>query len=116
MATGLAQVTILTQPQDATVIEGGDATFRCAAEENGMAVLAIAWDFAPVGGPRRAVNTGSQVAGVLMVTVSGDRTQLTLSGMQREVNGATVVRTAFGSTEEVDSIPATITLQCGYIL
>ena len=33
----------VTQPQDATVVEGGDATFQCAAEENGMALL-FGWD------------------------------------------------------------------------
>ena len=32
------------------------------------------------------VITGTTVAGVSMVIVSGDRTQLTFSGVQREVN------------------------------
>ena len=63
-----------------------------------------------------AVITGSQLAGVTMVTVSGDRTQLTLSGVQREVNGATVVCSAIGSTGNVDSDPATITVQCTLIV
>ena len=36
--TGLAQVVFITQPQNATVVEGGDATFQCAVEENGTAV------------------------------------------------------------------------------
>ena len=106
-------MTFFTQPQDATVTEGGNATFRCAAEENGMALL-FGWDIAPVGGTRRAVITGSQVAGVSTVTVSGDRTQLTLTGVQREVDGATVVCSAFGYTQDVDSNPATITVQCRY--
>ena len=104
----------LTQPQDATVVEGGDATFQCAAEENGMALL-FGWDFAPVGGSRMAVITGSQLAGVTMVTVSGDRTQLTLGGVQREVNGATVVCGALGSTSAVDSNPVTISVRCKHL-
>ena len=104
-------MTILTQPQDATVVEGGNATFQCAAEENGMAVQFI-WDFVPVGGLREAVFTGSQLAGVLSVTVSSDRTQLTLSGVQREVNGATVLCSAVGSTGNVDSNPANVIVQC----
>ena len=58
------------------------------------------------------VITGIPVAGVSMVTVSGDRTQLTLSGVQREVDGATVVCTALASTEQVISNLATITVQC----
>ena len=107
-------MTFLTQPEDATVTEGGDATFRCEAEENGTALL-FGWDIAPAGGSRRSVFNGSQVAGVSMVTVSADRTQLTLSGVQREVDGATVVCTAFGPTQEVDSNSATITVQGRYI-
>ena len=47
--------------------------------------LLFGWDIAPVGGSRQTVITGSQVAGVSTVTVSADRTQLTLSGVQREV-------------------------------
>ena len=108
-------MTFLTQPQDATVTEGGDATFRCAAEENGIALL-FGWDIAPAGGSRQTVITGSQVAGVSTVTVSGDRTQLTLTGVQREVDGSTVLCSALGSTQEVDSNPATITVQCKYIM
>ena len=54
------------------------------------------------------VTTGTPVARVSMVTISGDPTQLTLSGVQREVDGTTVVCSAFGSTVVVDSNPATI--------
>ena len=39
MDTGLAQVTFITQPLNTIVVEGGDATFLCVAEENGMALL-----------------------------------------------------------------------------
>ena len=106
-------MTFLTQPQDTTVVEGGDATFQCAAEENGMALL-FAWDYTPKGGMVTTVITGTPVAGVSMVTVSGDRTQLTLSGVQREVDGATVVCSALGSSEWIPSNPATITVQCRY--
>ena len=106
-------MTFLTPPEDATVTEGGDATFRCEAEENGMALL-FGWDIAPVGGTRQTVITGSQVAGVSMVTVSADRTQLTLTEVQREVDGSTVLCSALGSTQDVTSNPATITVQCRY--
>ena len=108
---GLAQVSFLTQPQDATVVEGGDATFQCAAEENGMALL-FGWDYTPKGGMVTIVFNGTTVAGVSMVTINSDRTQLTLSGVQREVDGATVVCIAFASTEQIFSNPATITVQC----
>ena len=104
-------MTFLTQPQDATAIEGGDATFQCAAEENGMALL-FGWDFIHKVGMLTTVITGTPVAGVSMVTVSGDRTQLTLSGVQREVDGATVACIALGSSEQIPSNPATITVQC----
>ena len=106
-------MTFLAQPQSTTVVEGGDATFQCAAEENGTALL-FAWDFAPKGGMIGAINTGTPVAGVSMVTVNSDRTQLTLSGLQREVDGATVMCGALGSTSRVDSNPATITVRCKY--
>ena len=101
----------LTQPQDATVVEGGDVTFQCAAEENGMALL-FGWDYTPKGGMLTTVITGTPVAGVSMVTVSGDRTQLTLSGVQREVDGATVMCIGLASTEQIPSNPATISVQC----
>ena len=104
-------MTFLTQPQDATVVVGGDATFQCAAEDNGTALL-FGWHFIPQGGMLTTVITGTPVAGVSMVTVSGDRTQLTLSGVQREVDGATVMCTAFASTEQIDSNPAPISVQC----
>ena len=104
-------MTFLTQPQDATVVEGGDATFQCAAEENGMA-LQFAWDYTPKGGMLTTVTTGTLVAGVSMVTVSGDRTQLTLSGVQREVDGATVMCTALTLSERIPSTPANISVQC----
>ena len=107
-------MTFLTQPQDATVVEGGDATFQCAAEENGTALL-FGWDFICKGGMLTIVITGTPVGGVSMVTVSSDRTQLTLSGVQREVDGATVVCTALASTSAVESNPATITVQCRYM-
>ena len=100
----------LTQPQDTTVVEGGDATFQCAAEENGTA-LQFAWNYTSKGGMVTAVVTGTPVAGVSMVTVSGDCTQLTLSGVQREVDGATVVCTARASTDAIPSNPATISVQ-----
>ena len=108
-------MTFFTQPQDAIVVVGGDATFLCAGEENGMALQFI-WDFTPVGGLRGAVNTGSNLTGVSMVTVNGDRTQLTLSGVQREVDGATVLCSAIGSTGNVDSDPATVTVHCKWKL
>ena len=37
-----------------------------------------------------------------MVTVNGDLKQLTLSGVQREVDGAMVLCSAIGSTGNVD--------------
>ena len=107
-------MTFLTQPQDATVVEGGGATFQCAAEENRTALL-FGWDIIRQGGMLTTVITGTPVAGVSMVTVSGDRTQLTLSGVQREVDRATVVCTALASTSAVESNPATITVQCRYM-
>ena len=112
--TGLAQVTLLTQPQDATVVEGGDVTFQCAVEEKGMALL-FRWDVILQGGMPTTVTTGTPVAGVSMVTISDDGRQLTLSGVQREVDGATVVCTALASTSDVESNPATITVQCRYM-
>ena len=70
------------------------------------------WDFTPVGGHRRAVSTGSNLTGISMVTINGDLTQLTLSGVQREVDGAMVLCSAIGSTGNVDSNPATVTVYC----
>ena len=81
-------MTITNPPQDATVVEGGNATFQCAGEENGMA-LPIGWRFTPSGSSMSVVLiTGTSLTGIEMVTVSdGLRTMLTFSGVQREADG-----------------------------
>ena len=79
-----------------------------------MALL-FAWDYNPKEGMLTTVITGTPVPGVSMVTVSSDRTQLTLSGVQREVDGATVMCTALASTERINSNPATISVKCKYV-
>ena len=109
----LAQVTITNPPQDVNVVEGGNATFQCAGEEDGTALL-IGWRFTPSGSPVSVVLiTGSNLTGIEMVTVSdGLRTMLTLSGVQREAGGGTVVCTAFGPSSSLTSNPATLTVQC----
>ena len=114
MDTGLAQVTFITQPLNMIVVEGGDATFLCATEENGMALL-FGWDYTSKEGMVTTVVTGTPVGGVSMVTVSSDWTQLTLSGVQREVDGGTVMCTALASTSTVESNPATINVHCKYV-
>ena len=59
-----------------------NATFQCAGEEKEMALL-FGWDFICKGGMLTTVITGTTVAGVSMVTVSGDRTQLPDHSHQR---------------------------------
>ena len=105
-------MTITNPPQDANVVEGGNATFQCAAEENGMA-LRIGWRFTPSGSSMSVILiTGTSLTGIEMVTVSdGLRTMLTFSGVRREAGGGTVVCTAVGSSQ-VTSEPATLTVQC----
>ena len=106
-------MTITNPPQDANVVEGGNATFQCAAEENGMA-LRIGWRFTPSGSSMSVVlSTGTSLTGIEMVTVSdGLRTMLTFSGVQREADGATLVCVAVGSSTALTSDPATLTVQC----
>ena len=106
-------MTITNPPQDATVVEGGNATFQCAGEENGM-TLPIGWRFIPSGLPFSVVLiTGTSLTGIEMVTVSdGLQTMLTLSGVRREPDGGTVVCVAFGSLTSLTSDPATLTVQC----
>ena len=106
------------QPQKVTVLEGGDATFNCTAEENGMALNApYGWRFIPSGSSSRvAVLTGTKLTGIQMVTVNdGLGTMLTFSGVRREANGGAVVCLAAGSLV-VESDPAFITVQCEYDL
>ena len=74
--------------------------------------LQFIWGYTSKGGMLTTVITGTPVAGVSMVTVSGDRTQLSLSGVQREVDRATVVCSALASTEQIRSNPANISVQC----
>ena len=74
--------------------------------------MALLFGYTPKEGMVMTVITGTPVGGVLMVTVSGDQTQLTLSGVQREVDGATVMCTALASTSAVEYNPATISVQC----
>ena len=101
------------QPQDVTVVEGGNATFQCAGEEDGMA-LPIGWRFTPSGSSMSVVLiTGNSLTGIDMVTVGdGLRTMLTFSGMQREADGGTLVCHAFASLTSLTSDPATLTVQC----
>ena len=105
-------MTITNPPQDANVVEGGNATFQCAGEEDGMA-LPIAWQFTPSGSSMSVILiTGSNLTGIEMVTVSdGLRTMLTFSGVRREADGATLVCVAVGSSQ-LTSDPATLTVQC----
>ena len=105
---------ITNPPQDATVVEGENATFQCAGEENGVAVI-FGWRFIPSGSGTSVVTliTGTTLTGIEMVTVSdGLRTMLTFSGVRREADGGTVVCVAVGSSGSVTSDPATLTVQC----
>ena len=106
-------MTITNPPQDVTVVEGGNATFQCAGEENGMAVI-FGWRFTPSGSSISVVlTTGTSLTGIEMVTVSnGLRTMLTFSGVRREADGATLVCVAVGSSTSLTSDPATLTVQC----
>ena len=106
-------MTITTQPQDVTVVEGGNATFQCAGEEDGTALL-IGWQFTPSGSSVPVfLATGTSLTGIEMVTVSdGLRTMLTFSGVRREADGGTVVCHAFGPSSSLTSDPATLTVQC----
>ena len=104
---------ITNSPQDVTVVEGGNATFQCAGEEDGTALL-IGWQFTPSGSSMSVVLiTGTRLTGIEMVTVSdGLRTMLTFSGVRREAGGGTLVCTAFTSSTSLTSNPATLTVQC----
>ena len=105
--SGLAQLRITNPPQDATAVERGNATFLCAGEENGMAVI-IGWRFSPSGSAASVVLiTGTSLTGIEMVTVSdGLRTMVT----HLVKCGGTVMCTAFGSSGSLDSGPATLTV------
>ena len=105
-------MTITNPPQNVTVVEGGNATFQCAGEEDGTA-LPIAWRFTPSGSPvPEVLATGRSLTGIEMVTVSdGLRTVLTFSGVRREAGRGTVVCVALGSSR-LQSDPATLTVQC----
>ena len=86
---------ITNPPQDTTVVKGGNATFQCVGEENGVAVK-FGWWFTPRGSLASIVLiTGTNMTGIEMVTVSdGLRTMVTLSGVRREVD---VLCLGFGS-------------------
>ena len=103
---------ITNQPQNATVVEGGNATFQCAGEEGGSP-LTIGWRFTASGSsvPVTLI-TGTNLTGIEMVTVSdGLRTMVTFSGVRREADGGRVECFAIGSII-VSSDPATLTVQC----
>ena len=101
-------------PQNVTIIEGGNATFQCAGEENGVALL-IAWRFTPSGSSMpMTLITGTNLTGIEMVTVSdGLRTQLTFSGVRREADGGTLVCLGIATIPPA-SDPATLTVVCKY--
>ena len=87
---------ITNPPQDTTVVEGGNATFLCAGEENEVAVK-FGWQFTPRGSlASEVLINGTTLIGIEMVTVSdGLRTMVTFSGVWREE--ADVLCLGFGS-------------------
>ena len=108
---------ITDPPQDATVVEGGNATFQCAGEENGMALL-FGWRFTPRGSsvPVTLI-TGTNLTGIEMVTVSdGLRTMVTFSGVRREADGGRLVCIAIASLTSLTSDPATLIVHCELIV
>ena len=100
-----------TQPQNVTVVQGEDATFHCAAQEGQNAVTTLGWRFTPSDGVQTLVFNGTLLDGTESVTITADRSQLTLVGVQREVDGGLVVCTAIESMGIVFSDPATLTVR-----
>ena len=80
-----------------------------------MALL-FGWNFTSKGRMVTAVITGTPVAGVSMVTVNSDQTQLTLSGVQRKVDRAMQwwCTLHLHPLLRSSSDPATINVQCMY--
>ena len=89
-------MTFTTQPQNVTVVQGGVAVFHCSALE-GQSALNIGWRFTPREENQVQVFNGTRLDGTASVTITADRSQLTLVGVQREVDGGLVVCSAIGS-------------------
>ena len=105
------------QPQNVTVLEGGDATFNCTAVENGMALNeTYGWQFIPSGSsPRMDVLNGTNLNRIAMVTFNNElATMITFSGVQREADGGAVVCLAIGRLVVEESDPAFITVEREY--
>ena len=98
-----------TRPQNVVINEAGTAVFRCVAFEGSEMVTLIGWRIT-TSGVSTTVNTGVTVSGIGSITVSEDRTNLTLANVSRSVSGATIICHAIGSS--TISASATITVQC----
>ena len=85
------------------------AVFSCVPVENGSIVL-VGWQI-NTGGSTIAMNDGTPIPGIGSVTVSADRTILTLTNVSRTINGSTIVCDGIG-TVQITSSPATIIVQC----
>ena len=98
-----------TSPQNAVVNETGTAMFRCVPVENGS-VINIGWRVI-IDGNAETINTGDIVAGIGSITVSGDRTNLTLANVSRSLHGESIVCFGVGDTNTITTF-ANITVQC----
>ena len=107
-SAGLSQE-FQTRPQNVVVNKGGTAVFRCVAFEGSEMVTLIGWRIT-TSGVTTTVGTGVTLSGIGSITVSGDRTNLTLVNVSRSVSGATVICNAIGSSKI--SASANITVQC----
>ena len=76
--------------------------------ENGTIVL-VAWQIT-TGGNTIILVSGTPVPGIGNVTLSANRTNLTLTNVSRAINGSTIVCNGIG-TVQITSLPATIIVQ-----
>lgn len=88
---------ITTQPQDATVVEGGDATFTVAAQ--GSPAPTVQWQHRPAGSP-----TWADVVGATGTTY-------TRTAVPASEDGSAVRAVVTGATGPVASAEATLTVQ-----
>ena len=75
-------------PSNASVLEGGTATFTCVPKENASLPIAI-WVVRPVSGRIVTVGPGNttNLTGSSGVILSPNRTQLRITGIQRRLDG-----------------------------
>ena len=104
-------------PSSQDVVEGGNATFECAAND-GTQPYTVAWTLRRESEVVTTISSSRAVSGTGGVIVGTNGSPLVLTSVMRSLNGITVSCLAVISrtvTREQNESPANLTLACEFV-